>query len=405
MSDPSTAKPAGAGHADHGIMLLAIAAFAASANIRIADTLLPQIAEDFSVSVAAASAVATVYALAYGVFQLIHGPLGDRFGKIRIITIMMLVAGIATGLAALTGDLVALTATRLLCGASSAAVIPLSMAHIGDTVPYERRQEVLARYLSGVVLGIVAGQACGGVLGDLLGWRGVFVSLGAVYAIVTVLLWRKPRPPAPTIDREPLTLAGLLRNLAELRRSAEVRLVVITVFAEGGLFYGAFTYVGAFLRAEYGLDYTTIGILVGTFGLGALLYTILARFIVPLGQRNMALAAGVLLAASFLSLTLNPPAWLLALPILCSGLGFYLIHSTLQTHATQMAPTMRGLAVSVFASFFFLGQSAGAAVDGHLVLGLGYRPVFAATGVLLLCLTFLFASRLERADAGTSVRR
>jgi len=382
-------------------MLLSAASFAASATIRIADPLLPQIAEDFSTSVAAASVVATTYALAYGAFQLVHGPLGDRFGKIRVITIMTLCAGVTTGLAALAGNLGTLLALRLLSGACAAAIIPLSMAHIGDTVAYDRRQEVLARYLSGVVLGIIAGQAFGGILGDWIGWRGVFIALSGVYAVVIVLLRLRLRPTAPPAASRPLTPSILFGNVEELARRASVRLVVGTVFLEGFLFYGTFTYVGAFLRNVYRLDYTTIGVLLGGFGLGALAYTLLARVIVSrLGQSRMALASGIVLAIAFLSFTVEMPVWALGLPIFLCGLGFYLIHNTLQTRATQMAPEARGLAVSVFASCFFLGQSAGVTVAGQMVMAVGYRPLFVSAAVLLPALALLFARRLRQADDG-----
>ena len=52
------------------------------------------------------------------------------------------------------------------------------MAYIGDVTPYERRQPVLGRYLSGQIFGQLFGQAAGGVLGDLFGWRNVFFLLG-----------------------------------------------------------------------------------------------------------------------------------------------------------------------------------------------------------------------------------
>jgi predicted MFS family arabinose efflux permease len=401
MTDPTTEPPPRPARPGQGIMLLSAASFAASATIRIADPLLPQIAEDFSTSVAAASVVATTYALAYGAFQLVHGPLGDRFGKIRVITIMTLCAGVTTGLAALAGNLGTLLALRLLSGACAAAIIPLSMAHIGDTVAYDRRQEVLARYLSGVVLGIIAGQAFGGILGDWIGWRGVFIALSGVYAVVIVLLRLRLRPTAPPAASRPLTPSILFGNVEELARRASVRLVVGTVFLEGFLFYGTFTYVGAFLRNVYRLDYTTIGVLLGGFGLGALAYTLLARVIVSrLGQSRMALASGIVLAIAFLSFTVEMPVWALGLPIFLCGLGFYLIHNTLQTRATQMAPEARGLAVSVFASCFFLGQSAGVTVAGQMVMAVGYRPLFVSAAVLLPALALLFARRLRQADDG-----
>ena len=77
---------------------------------------------------------------------------------------------------------------RFLAGAGGAAVIPVAIAWIGDVVPYERRQPVLARYISGQILGIVFGQAAGGLLGDLIGWRATLAMLGIVHIAAGLLL-------------------------------------------------------------------------------------------------------------------------------------------------------------------------------------------------------------------------
>src|ERR1700704_3542770 len=69
------------------IVLLAVAGFASQAMVRCADTLLPQIASDFGVTVGAASIVVSTYAVMHGLMQLVSGPVGDRLGKYRMIAI------------------------------------------------------------------------------------------------------------------------------------------------------------------------------------------------------------------------------------------------------------------------------------------------------------------------------
>src|SRR5437660_3433826 len=69
------------------IVLLAVAGFASQAQVRVTDTLLPQIAADFGTSVGVASIVVTGYVVAHGSVQLLIGPIGDRFGKYLTITL------------------------------------------------------------------------------------------------------------------------------------------------------------------------------------------------------------------------------------------------------------------------------------------------------------------------------
>ena len=73
-----------------------------------------------------------------------------------------------------------------------------------------------------------------------------------------------------------------------------------------------------------------------------------------------------------------------------------MLHNTLQTHATQMAPEARGLAVSTFASCFFIGQGLGAWLGGLVVDGAGPAALFATVAPALLLLALLFAQRLAR---------
>ncbi|PWC41178.1 MFS transporter [Azospirillum sp. TSO22-1] len=377
------------------IALLSLAAFASAATARVADPLLPQVAEEFGTSIAAASVVATGFTLAYGLCQVIYGPIGDRWGKYTLIAAVTLLSALGTGLAALAGDLATLGGLRLVSGATAAAIIPLSMAHIGDIVPYEVRQPVLARFMSGQIMGVIAGQAAGGALGEWIGWRGVFLALAAVYVGIGALLVRELRSPRVVQHRNPVSVAGLVSNFIALARSPRVRLVVGVVFVEGMLFFGGFTFVGAYVRQAYGLGYTAIGALLAAFGIGALVYTTTAaRVVKALGQRNMVLAGGVLLALAFAAFALSPPWWLLPLPIAVCGLGFYLFHNTLQTQATQMAPYARGVAVSVFASCFFLGQAAGVALGGPLAEAVGYPPLFLLAGATLPLLAALFRARI-----------
>ncbi|HET6518290.1 MAG TPA: MFS transporter, partial [Geminicoccaceae bacterium] len=350
------------------IAVLSAAAFASVATMRVADPLLPQVAQEFGVTAGEASVVATAFALAYGLCQLAYGVLGDRFGKYRLVALATLVSALTVAAAGLAGSLAALGLARLAAGASAAAIVPLSMAFIGDHVPYEDRQAVLARFLFGTILGTVGGQTVGGVLGDLLGWRAVFLVLGGLFLAVGVLLaveLRSPRVPPPRLGGA-ISPASLVRGYALLFGRPWVRVVLATVFVEGFLFYGGFTFIGAYLRERFGLDYAVVGALLGFVALGGLLYALTVRRLVRgLGERGLTLAGGAAIALGFVAVAAGAlPAMVPAITLL--GLGLYMLHSTLQTHATQMAPEARGLAVSTFANALFLGQAGGVWLCGRL---------------------------------------
>ena len=63
------------------------------------------------------------------------------------------------------------------------------------------------------------------------------------------------------------------------------------------------------------------------------------------------------------------------------GVGLYMLHNTLQLHATQMAPESRGAAVALFAFFLFTGQSTGVWLASNAVDSVGTRSVFSAAAI------------------------
>jgi predicted MFS family arabinose efflux permease len=387
------------------IKLLAFAAFTSAASIRVCDTILPQLAKTFGTSTGQAAQVITAFTVAYGLFQLFYGPLGDRYNKYRLIAVAAFACTLGNIGAAASPDLGWLIFFRALTGATVAAIIPLSMAWIGDSVPYERRQAALARFLSGPLLGLVSGQFLGGFFADTLGWRWCFIVLAGIYVIVGTLLHLELRrdksihtqPASEFIT--PHTMSFPTQVLAVLR-VPWARIVLVTVFMEGMIGFGTLAFVPSHLHASFGISLTLAGALVAAFGLGGVLYTILAaRLIVRIGERGLALGAAPLLGAAFLMYLLGPD-WPWALPAsFIAGLGFYMLHNTLQTNSTQMVPKSRGTAVALFVATFFLGQSVGVSLAALIIDRAGALWLFALAALLLplASLGFAYALRFRKA--------
>ena len=370
------------------LALLSVAAFVSGANLRIADPMIPKLAQDFSASVGAAASVVSAFTLAYALFQIVHGPLGDRIGKLRAVTIGMFIAAAASFACAAAPSLTLLALGRFLTGMGAAAVIPLSFAFIGDHVPYERRHLVLGRFIGAALSGQVFGPLLGGALSEYVSWRMGFVAIGGVFAIVGLRLLpaaRAAQPDSGTSRRNPLV------QYIQLARERRVQVVVLTVAVEGFLFYGAFAYLSAYLASTFGIGYLLIGLTLAGFSIGGVAYSLLVSRLVPrLGERGLVAAGGGLLLACFLGIALAP-SWALTLPFfVASGFAFYLLHNTLQTRATEMAPHARGAGVSFFAFCLFLGQAAGVAVFGVGIEVFGYAPMFVLAGVGLAMLAAAF---------------
>jgi predicted MFS family arabinose efflux permease len=393
---PSPSPPPSATRA---IAFLAVAGFASQAMVRSADSLLPQIATDLGVTVGAASIIVSAYTVTHGGMQLVTGPVADRFAKYRVIAIATALCGVFVLLCGFAQTLTTLTLARVASGACAAWIIPLGMAYIGDVTPYERRQQVLGRYMSGQITGQLFGQAAGGIVGDLLGWRAMFFVLAALFAIAALALARElavnptTRPPVAHEERP----RGFAAGYGLVLRSPWARTLMLAVALETGLVFGAFAYIGADLHLRFGLSFTLVGVVVGAFGVGGLLYALTVKQLVTrLGQTGLALYGSVILGLAYLTLAFAPVAWLAPLAVLLIGLGFYMLHNTLQTNATQMTPEARGTAVALFSAAVYFGQTIGVALSAPVVDRTGAAPVFVAVAVLLPVLGWWFAGRLRR---------
>lgn len=376
------------------IALLSLAAFMAAAATRVCDALLPSIAETFAVPISSAAIAITAYTFAYGAFQLIYGPIGARIGPFRLATIAVLLAATGTYICSVADSLQALAIGRFWSGLTVAAIIPMSLAYIGDTIPYEERQSVIAQFLMGQVMGVIFGQAFAGLFAQWLSWQQLFLVLSAGFILVGLALWWELRSGRVNLSPSPPGPRNPILQYARVLQLPWARVVLITVTLEGFFCFGAYPFVAAQLKMQFDLSYLLIGLLMSGLGVGGLVYILSVRWLIQrLGEVGLARVGGTLLLLGFALMT-GSYHWLwfgLAASII--GLGFYMFHSTLQTNATQMAMTARSAAISLFAFALFVGQALGAFLLGHLGEQIGYRWIFWLAGGALVVLAWYFGRR------------
>ena len=387
------------------ILLLSFACFASMAAQRICDAMLPELSRVFSVGLAQAAQVVSVFAIAYGAAQLFYGPLGDRVGKFRVITFATLACCIGSALAVAAGTLDMLVFARLLMALGAAALIPLSMAWVGDSVPSDQLQEMLTRTGLGSTLGIVGGQLVGGLLTDALGWRWAFVFMTVLFGVVGSLLWlnlRQQRRPALKAEAPVGGAAvrpGFVTQAMQILTGSWSRIILLMALVEGAAGFGVLAIWASHLHRSLGLSLSLAGAIVALFGLGGMLYMAVGRHLIRrFGQQGLVLFGGAIVGVCALVLAYTPH-WGPALPAsLLAGFGFFMFHNTMQANATQMAPHARGTAVSLFSSSLFLGQSIGVVLAASLIDRIGTSAVIAAGGAVMLLEGVYFAWVLRRRE-------
>lgn len=364
-------------------------------SMRICDALLPELATTFEVTPGVAAAVISGFVVAYGILQLVYGPLGDRYGKERVIGYAVLASVLINVALIFAPTLGMLVSLRVLAGAAAGGIIPLSMAHIGDSVPYAIRQSVLARFLSAVILGMISGQWVGGLIADYAPWRIAFVLMTILFAASGyVFLRHTERAPVPVSQGEPQRAIAQMANVFKVPWA---RVILFAALIEGAFVFSALTFIPTYLHLSFAVPLTVGGAIVAAFGIGGLVYAFGARRLLDrIGETGLPWVGGALLGVGFAMLVFaNHWGWSLPACFL-TGLGFYMLHNTLQANATQMVPEVRGTSMSLFACSLFLGQSVGIGSVSALADQLGIAAIFVASMVVLPLLAVWFARKLQR---------
>ena len=375
---------------------LSFAGFMVLAVMRVTDPILPIIADEFGRTIGAAGIIVTAFSLPYGLFQLLFGPLGDRHGKLKVIVYTLGLSSVCTITAAFADSIEFLAAARLLSGITTASAIPLSMAFIADNVDYTHRQPAIARYFSGLILGQITGGSLGGIFADLYGWRAIFVIFGVATMFVTALLWYASRGHQEQ-TYETRFGRDFFKPYLQLLKLSKPRRVIVTALIEGTVFFAGLAYMGAFLRETFTLSYAKIGLAVACVGLGGLIYIMAVKHIIRLlGERGMILCGGLIIASGYAMFVFIPsPNW--AYPLLTiTGFGMYVMHNTLQTLATEIAPHARGTALALFAFVLMSGQGIGVALYGYIIDEISYAAAYTSAAVVIALLATWFQSTLKK---------
>jgi predicted MFS family arabinose efflux permease len=337
--------------------------------------------------------------LPYGFFQLFYGPLSDRVGKVKVVAFAMVLFSVGTALCGASTSLPVVTLLRFLTGIAAAAIFPLTLAYIGDTVPYAQRQATIAILMSCSAAATAFSTSVGGLIAAAVSWRLVFpifgISSGVVAVTLLLLLKEEIRLPLP--DPRPRPRAVYLAAV----RAPRMLPLLLLILVEGFIYNGVFSYLGGYLNHRFALGSLAIGLLLGFAGVMQLGTARVLRYLVlRLGERRMILIGGGMMGAAYVTAALIPNWPFFLVSMLLAGVGFVLCHTTLQTRATETFPQARGTAVALFAFSLFLGGGVGTALVGTIIAGIGYIPTLIVSGVLLWC----FAATAARVLIATPKR-
>jgi predicted MFS family arabinose efflux permease len=346
------------------VFWLALAAFAIGTEAFVIAGLLPAIAADLQISLAATGQLVTAYALTYAVGSPILAVAFNNLDRRRVLALALcaFIAGNLLAVAATTFTM--LLASRMLMALGAGLCMPTALAVSVAIASPERRGRAIALVTSGMTVATVFGVPLGTWIGAHFGWRATFVLVAILGAIALAgLLFGLPRG----LPRNTATLA---QRIAVARHGAVLHALAVTMFwGLGG--FTVLTYLSVPLQG-LGFSQAQVGLALLVFGsaaaIGNMLGGTLADRIGPTATTTLGLVV-VLFALTLQSVTLKFGLPQSAGPIFLVlvffwGIGGWTFYPGQVTHLVRIEPQASMIALSLNASAMYFGFAIGGALGG-----------------------------------------
>ncbi|MCU7823190.1 MFS transporter [Kitasatospora sp. DSM 101779] len=248
------------------LLALAIGAFGIGTTEFVVMGLLPQVAQDFGVSVPTAGLLTTGYALGVVVGAPLLAVLGTRISRKRMLMLLMGLFVAGNLLTALAPTFGLVLAGRITASLAHGAFFGIGSIVAAGLVAPARRAGAIAMMFTGLTVANVIGVPLGTLVGQQVGWRITF-ALVAVLGVaglagIAALVPADPRPGTDGAHRP-----GLRRELAAFRNVQVVLAMLMTVLGFGGVF-AAITYIAPMMTGAAGYAESSVTWLLVLFGLG-----------------------------------------------------------------------------------------------------------------------------------------
>jgi len=332
--------------------------FFAFLNVYSIQAVLPMVMADFHASALQAGMTVGATVLGVGLVSPIMGMLSDALGRRGILCLSMFAMTVPTALIPIAHSLDTLIALRFLQGLAVPGIVVVLIAYIAE----EFRDgggvaRMTATYVGGTVMGGFSGRFITGHLGDLLGWRGAFVTLAIMNFLGAMLvLWLLP-PSRHFVPNRNVraALATLWRHLHHKRLMASCAVGFCVLFS----LVGTFTYVNLHLAASpFNLSTAGLANVFAVYLVGALVTPLAGRHIDRLGYMR-SLLWGLAISATGLLLTLVSVLPMVVIGLTVCSCGVFLCQSATISAISKNVSEGRSLATGLYYMSYYAGGAAG----------------------------------------------
>ena len=350
---------------------LFLGASAMFATMYSTQAILPDLERGLHCSPAAAGLSISVVVVAVALAGWVHGPLSDRIGRVRVMTVSAAAIVLPTALLPLAPDLTVFLALRALQGVLMPGLLVVAVPYVQERFPGSSAGVAMGAYTSSLVVGGLVGRVGPALVASAAGWRWGLAVLAVLPAAGAAAMWAWLPRDVPAGRHLPL--AGVVRE------HARNRLLITNAVCAGGVFFafvGVFTYATHRLTgAPFRLSVGTAGLVYGVWLVGAAVPAVgaLAARVGP--QRLLPGLAGAAVCGALLTLVDQLAVVVAGLALMAAAM--FSTVTTCQLLIPRLVSHHRGAAASLHLTVYYLLGGLGAYLPG-LWAPDGWRAVVAA---------------------------
>lgn len=375
---------------DIRIFWLALGTFALSVESFALPALLPDISAATGVSLIEGGYLVLTYALAYAIGAPILAALTGARDRRVVLTAAAVVYALATLGAGLAANYGLLMGARIVMALGIGLYSATAQATAVAMSEPQHRARAIAVIVGGTTLAVAFGSPLGGVLGNIAGWRGMYLAVAAVALLASGAIWLMV--PAGMKG----TKVPLRERLAVVRQPGVAPILLsMLLFSTGG--FTVLSYIAPLATGPIGLDKSMLPGVMLAFGVGAAIGNYLGGQLADrVGAQHTAFAATLLAGISLVLISVSPLlGQAIVGPVFIGLVVFWGIVAWAFPPATasrlvKLVPDSAPLALSLNWSALYFGVAAGALVGGQVLahaapIDLGFAGgLFAIVGAVVI---------------------
>jgi len=363
--------------------------FFAFLNVYTMQSVLPLVMREFHASPVHAGFTVGATVLAVALVSPFMGMLSDALGRKVVLCTSLFALTIPTVLIPFADSLSSIIALRFLQGLAIPGSVVVMIAYISEEFRAENIAKMATVYVGGTVIGGFCGRFITGHVGDLLGWRGAFITLaGLTFVGAGVITWRLPASRHFVANRN---IRGALRILRTHLRRPRLLAACAVGFCVLFSLVSTFTYINLHLAsAPFSFSSAALANVFAVYLVGGLVTPLSGRLIVRFGFRRSVIGA-LAVSAGGLLLTLAPFASLIIIGLAVCSSGVFVCQSSTFSFIASNVVEGRSLAIGLYNMCYYVGGAAGTWVAGIAYERGGWRcAVFSISMVQVLaaCIAF-----------------